>query len=131
MQTVTIATAGEPFPGSAFSSPIYRIPALCVTGSGRILLAYDVREDWRDLPADFDMALRHSDDGGKTWSAPRALRRHEPGHGFGDASLVCTSTRHGATSCAGTSGQQGNPTSAPRLENPGLSSGCLVRGTTG
>lgn len=95
MQTVTIATAGEPFPGSAFSSPIYRIPALCVTGSGRILLAYDVREDWRDLPADFDMALRHSDDGGKTWSAPRALRRHEPGHGFGDASLVCTSTRHG------------------------------------
>lgn len=89
MPSVTIAQAGTAFPGSAFSSPIYRIPALGVTASGRILIAYDVRADWRDLPADFDIAVRHSDDGGKTWSAPRALRRHEPGHGFGDASFIC------------------------------------------
>ncbi|OFO45775.1 exo-alpha-sialidase [Corynebacterium sp. HMSC073D01] len=99
MRSLTIARAGDPFPGSAFASPIYRIPALCVTQSGRILLAYDVREDWRDLPADFDIAVRHSDDGGKTWSAPRALRRHEPGHGFGDASLTCASISGGDILC--------------------------------
>lgn len=88
MEVVELARAAEPFAGSAFEAPRYRIPALCVTASGRLLAAYDVRADWRDLPGDFDLALRHSDDGGRTWSAPRALRRHEPGHGFGDASLT-------------------------------------------
>lgn len=61
--TTVITRAGQPFPGSAFSSPLYRIPALTVTTSGRILIAYDVRKDWRDLPADFDIALTYSDDG--------------------------------------------------------------------
>lgn len=88
MDITILARAGDPFPGSAFAKPCYRIPALTVTPSGRLLLAYDVREDWRDLPGDFDIALRHSDDHGCSWSEPRALRRHEPGHGFGDASLT-------------------------------------------
>lgn len=88
MHITTIARAGHPFPGSAFETPLYRIPALTVTAPGRILVAYDVRSDWRDLPADFDIALVSSDDAGKTWSAPRALRRHTPGHGFGDASFI-------------------------------------------
>ena len=83
-----IVSVGEPFPGSAFASPIYRIPAIARTGSGRLVVCYDVREDWRDLPADFDIAVRFSDDDGATWSEPRVLRRHEPGHGFGDASLT-------------------------------------------
>lgn len=86
--TTVIARAGQPFPGSAFANPLYRIPALTVTASGRILIAYDVREDWRDLPADFDIALTYSDDGGTTWSQPTALRAHTPGHGYGDASLT-------------------------------------------
>lgn len=88
LKTTLITGAVTPFPGSAFSSPLYRIPALAVTASGRILIAYDVREDWRDLPADFDIALRSSDDGGATWSQPTTLRAHTPGHGFGDASLT-------------------------------------------
>ena len=83
-----LASSGDPFPGSAFAAPVYRIPALAVTGSGRVLAAYDVRLDWRDLPGDFDIALRHSDDHGLTWSDARLLRRHEPGRGFGDASFV-------------------------------------------
>ncbi len=83
-----LASSGDPFPGSAFAAPVYRIPALAVTGSGRVLAAYDVRLDWRDLPGDFDIALRHSDDHGLTWSDARVLRRHEPGRGFGDASFV-------------------------------------------
>ncbi|QWW19518.1 exo-alpha-sialidase [Schaalia sp. 19OD2882] len=88
MHTHVLATAGTPFPGSAFEAPIFRIPALTVTTRRRILVAYDVREDWRDLPADFDVALRHSDDGGMSWSDARPLRAHSPGHGFGDASLL-------------------------------------------
>ena len=88
MEIVALARAGEPFPGAAFEAPCPRIPALAVTASGRVLAVWDVRADWRDLPGDFDLALRHSDDHGRTWSAPRALRRHEPGHGFGDASLL-------------------------------------------
>ncbi|MBM7825162.1 sialidase-1 [Arcanobacterium pluranimalium] len=84
----TVAQRGQKFSGSAFSDPIYRIPALTTTASGRIILAYDVRSDWRDLPADFDIAYRYSDDGGRTWSEAAALRRHSTGHGFGDASLL-------------------------------------------
>ncbi|MDO5533132.1 MAG: sialidase family protein [Propionibacteriaceae bacterium] len=88
MDAVVLARSGDPFPGAAFGEPCYRIPALAVTPSGRVLAAYDVRLDWRDLPGDFDLALRHSDDHGRTWSPPRPLRRHTPGHGFGDASLT-------------------------------------------
>lgn len=88
MQVSVLARSGEPFPGAAFEAPCHRIPALAVTASGRVLAAWDVRLDWRDLPGDFDIALRHSDDHGQTWGEPRALRRHAPGHGFGDASLL-------------------------------------------
>lgn len=85
---VELARAGAPFPGAAFAAPRYRIPALAVTASGRVLAAFDVRADWRDLPGDFDLVVRHSDDHGRTWTPPRLLRGHEPGHGFGDASLL-------------------------------------------
>lgn len=61
-----LARSGDPFEGSAFAVPCYRIPALAVTASGRVLAAWDVRLDWRDLPGDFDIALRHSDDHGRT-----------------------------------------------------------------
>lgn len=88
MHITEIARRGTPFPCSAFDTPIYRIPALTTTRSGRILIAYDVRADWRDLPADFDIAYVFSDDEGASWSAPRVLRRHEVGHGFGDAALM-------------------------------------------
>ena len=88
MHPVVLARSGDPFSGAAFDRPCYRIPALAVTPSGRLLAAWDVRLDWRDLPGDFDLVLRHSDDGGLTWSEPRLLRGHEPGHGFGDASLL-------------------------------------------
>lgn len=88
MQHTLIACKGEAFPGSAFDDPIYRIPALTVTSTGRIIIAYDVRSDWRDLPADFDIAMRFSDDAGRTWSQAQVLRSHTSGHGFGDASLM-------------------------------------------
>ncbi|WP_425308522.1 sialidase family protein [Ammonicoccus fulvus] len=88
MDDVVLARTGDPFAGAAFAEPCYRIPALTVTTTGRVLVAYDVRRDWRDLPGEFDIALRHSDDHGRTWSEPRTIRRHTAGHGFGDASLL-------------------------------------------
>ena len=43
MDLITLARAGDPFPGSAFDAPCHRIPALAVTASGRVLAAWDVR----------------------------------------------------------------------------------------
>lgn len=93
MEVLTLADAGTPFPGSAFDTPVYRIPALAVTHSGRVVAAWDLREDWRDLPGPFDLVVRHSDDHGLTWTPPRLLRGHEGGRGFGDASLVADGDR--------------------------------------
>lgn len=89
MAFTTVIRAGKPFAGAAFTEPIYRIPALVATPTGRLVACFDVRADWRDLPADFDIAVTVSDDGGDTWTPARALRQHSPGHGFGDASLTC------------------------------------------
>lgn len=85
---ITLATTGEPLPGSAFASPCYRIPALAVTRTGRVLAAWDVRADWRDLPGPFDLVYRVSDDNGATWSDVRVLRRRTDEGGFGDASFI-------------------------------------------
>lgn len=92
MEFSVLARSGDPSPGAAFAAPCYRIPALAVTGTGRVLAAWDARLDWRDLPGDFDVVLRHSDDHGVTWGEPRVLRGHSPGHGFGDASLIVSPT---------------------------------------
>ena len=119
-----IAQGGEPFEGSAFEHPIHRIPALCVTTSGRVLVAHDVRQDWRDLPAEFDIALRTSDDRGLTWSAPRVLRRHSPGHGFGDASLTVDPAT-GAVHCWYV-GSTGHSYFSATADAPGLELWCAT-----
>ena len=85
---VALARSGDPSPGAAFDRPCYRVPALAVTATGRVIAIWDVRLDWRDLPGDFDLVQRTSDDNGLTWSATRVLRAHEPERGFGDASLT-------------------------------------------
>lgn len=87
MDVVEIVRTGQPSPGSAYQTPCYRIPALAVSGR-RILLAYDVREDWRDLPGPFDIMLRTSDDSGRSWSERVRFRMHEGSTGYGDASLL-------------------------------------------
>ena len=88
METATLARSGDPFPGAEFDAPCYRIPALAVTSKGRLIAAWDVRADWRDLPGAFDLAYRTSDDGGRSWGPVRVLRRHTAQRGFGDASLI-------------------------------------------
>lgn len=88
MEMFELARTGLPLDGCAYAKPCYRIPALATTGSGRLVAAWDVRADWRDLPGPFDVVYRTSDDRGRTWSDVRFLRHHEGNGGFGDASLT-------------------------------------------
>lgn len=83
-----VARRGDASPGAAFDAPCYRIPALTRTPSGRLVIAHDVRRDHLDLPGEFDIVTRCSDDDGHTWGEPSLLRRHEAGWGCGDASLL-------------------------------------------
>ncbi len=87
MEWIDVVSVGDASPGSPYDEPCFRIPALAVQGS-RLLLAYDVREDWRDLPGPFDVMLRTSDDLGRSWSEPIPFRLHEGMTGYGDASLI-------------------------------------------
>jgi len=102
---LVLARRGQDALGSSFEQPCYRIPALAVTASGRLLAAWDVRADWRDLPGPFDLVVRHSDDNGRTWTPPRHLRAHKPGRGFGDASLLVAADGRVLCFHAGSSGE--------------------------
>lgn len=90
VSSLPMACSGDPMPGAASDVPTYRIPSLVCTGSGRLVLAYDVREGPQDLPGRNGIALRHSDDWGESWSPPRWLLRHDQGEfaGCGDPSLI-------------------------------------------
>jgi len=66
----------------------YRIPAMAVTPSGRIITIYDARFDFDDLPAPVDLVIRTSDDHGNTWSDQKIFREHQGVAGYGDASIV-------------------------------------------
>lgn len=66
----------------------YRIPAMAVTPSGRIITIYDGRFDFDDLPAPIDLVFRISDDNGTTWSDQAIFREHIGVFGFGDASII-------------------------------------------
>lgn len=66
----------------------YRIPALAVTKSGRLIAIYDGRADFDDLPAPIDLLIRISDDNGQTWSPQEVFRAHDGVSGYGDASII-------------------------------------------
>ena len=70
----------------------YRIPAMAVTPSGRIITIYDARLDFDDLPGPVDLVIRISDDNGASWSAQEIFRKHHGISGFGDASIVIDPT---------------------------------------
>jgi sialidase-1 len=53
-------------------SDTYRIPGLVRTKAGSLIAAYDVRyRGGADLPADIDVGISRSTDGGKTWEPMR------------------------------------------------------------
>ena len=66
----------------------YRIPAMAVTNSGRVIAIFDARADFDDLPGPVDLVIRTSDDNGASWSKQEVFRKHEGTSGFGDASIV-------------------------------------------
>lgn len=66
----------------------YRIPAMAVTPSGRVIAIYDGRADLDDLPGPVDLIMRTSVDNGDTWSAPEILLASEGITGYGDASII-------------------------------------------
>ena len=70
----------------------YRIPAMAVTQSGKILAIYDARADFDDLPGPVDLVIRTSDDNGLTWSKQEVFRKHEGISGYGDASIIVDPT---------------------------------------
>lgn len=66
----------------------YRIPAMGVTPSGRIIAIYDGRPDLDDLPSPVDLLIRFSDDNGVTWSPQEVFAKSKGILGFGDASII-------------------------------------------
>lgn len=70
----------------------YRIPALGVTPSGRIIAIYDGRPDLDDLPLPIDLVIRTSDDNGTTWSSQRIFQKAVDISGFGDSSILVDPT---------------------------------------
>ena len=70
----------------------YRIPAMAVTPSGKVIAIYDARTDFDDLPGPVDLVFRTSDDNGITWSQQKTFRKHEGISGYGDASIVVDPT---------------------------------------
>lgn len=66
----------------------YRIPAMAVTPSGKILAIYDARVDFDDLPGPIDLVIRTSMDQGASWSEQEVFRKHTGHSGFGDASIT-------------------------------------------
>jgi sialidase-1 len=66
----------------------YRIPAMAVTPSGKLIAIYDGRADLDDLPGPVDLIMRTSIDNGDTWSAPEIFLASAGIKGYGDASII-------------------------------------------
>lgn len=69
----------------------YRIPGLVTTKQGTLIAVYDLRyENDRDLPANIDVAINRSKDGGQTWEPMKIIMDMGPGanDGIGDPSIL-------------------------------------------
>ena len=83
-------------PGDA-GSKFYRIPAICTTNTGTLIVAADKR--WHhngDLPADIDVVTRRSTDGGKTWEPAITVAGADTEVGYGDPAIVFDFVRNTA-----------------------------------
>ncbi|MFB9864388.1 exo-alpha-sialidase [Rufibacter immobilis] len=70
----------------------YRIPGIVTTKKGTLLAVYDIRYDHsRDLPANIDVGLNRSTDGGKTWEPMKIIMDMGAPHqnnGIGDPAIL-------------------------------------------
>lgn len=70
-------------------SKFYRIPAIEVLPSGRIVAVADKRIDSNaDLPGRIDVVARYSDDNGATWSPQIDVMTNDEGGGYGDPCII-------------------------------------------
>ena len=68
----------NPYAPGTGNSILFRIPALYTLKSGRILACSDIRYgNGTDDPANVDVAVRYSDDNGKTWSDVQFVNHFE------------------------------------------------------
>jgi sialidase-1 len=73
----------------------YRIPGLATSKQGTLLAVFDIRHDGpADLPADIDVGLMRSTDGGKTWTKMQTILDYDKsnpdsrGNGVGDPTIL-------------------------------------------
>lgn len=112
----------------------YRIPGLVTTNRGTLIAVYDIRRDgWGDLPADIDVGMSRSTDGGRTWEPMRVIMdlgndRRWLGDGVGDPSVL-VDRQTGTIWVAGvwSHGNQGFHGSRPGLDPEETAQLMLVR----
>ena len=67
----------------------YRIPGIIRLNDGTLVASIDKRKEKDgDLPANIDVEVKRSTDGGLTWSAPITIAEGSADHGFGDAAMA-------------------------------------------
>lgn len=70
----------------------YRIPGIITTGKGTLIAVYDIRyRHSGDLPANIDVGMNRSVDGGKTWEPMKIIMDMGPPHennGIGDPAVL-------------------------------------------
>jgi sialidase-1 len=70
----------------------YRIPGLTTTGKGTLIAVYDIRyKHSGDLPANIDVGMSRSTDGGKTWSPMKIIMdmgAPQENNGVGDPAVL-------------------------------------------
>lgn len=67
----------------------YRIPGIVTCADGTLVACADKRKNHSgDLPADIDVLVKRSSDGGKTWSKPITVAKGTPDYGYGDAAMA-------------------------------------------
>lgn len=83
-------------PGDA-GSKSYRIPAIITAKDGSLVTVTDKRKTGtQDLPADIDVVVKRSTDGGKSWSEVLIIAQGTGARsGFGDAGIVRTNEEGG------------------------------------
>lgn len=65
-----------------------RIPGLETTSTGSLIAVYDNRYNhWHDLPADIDVGMSQSHDGGRTWLPMKNIMDFKDG--VGDPAVLC------------------------------------------
>lgn len=107
-----------------FGVGYYRIPGLVTTNAGTLIASFDLRHGGRapDLPADIDIGIRRSSDGGITWSPVQVIMDYDKnvagsqGNGVADPCLLVDKVT-GRIWCAGlwSKGNRGWNGSGPGL----------------